>query len=261
MRAAILGRTMARPRKRLDYLDALDDPNLPGDRRLALELMAMARQVPAPSTALRPVRDIVAEVTRQKSALRCMSCGINIGGAVIFCSQICEQKAKVVRYVRRALVNGGIEEPATQMAVGVRLWMLAGGSYPNKTRSLSVEQQNRILERDDFICQLCGKRADQVGRLDGGSSDTGNLSALCCDCNRRESFAHIHPATALERNKLNAMLTDLAQRISAPVPMLFCDDHEHWKRYEPSIRSARRILVQQREVRDAVFYPQAAMIN
>ncbi|HEX3576789.1 MAG TPA: hypothetical protein VHU42_19490 [Rhodopila sp.] len=257
----MLGRTMARSRKRLDYLDALLDPHLPGDRRLALELMAMARQVPAPPTALHPVRDIVAEVTRQKSMLRCLSCGINIGGATIFCSQFCEQKAKVVRYVRRALVNASIEEPAVQMAVGVRLWMLAGGGYPSKTRSLSAELQDRILERDGCICQVCGKTADQVGRLDGGSSAIGNLRALCCDCNRRESFNHIHPATAEQRNRLKAMLADLAQRISAPVPALLCDDHEHWKKYEPGIRIARRGLVQQCEVRDAVFYPHAVMMN
>lgn len=44
-----------------------------------------------------------------------------------------------------------------------------------------------ILERDNYVCWMCGKRANQVDHLvppsAGGTDDPSNLAAACLPCN------------------------------------------------------------------------------
>lgn len=47
-----------------------------------------------------------------------------------------------------------------------------------------------ILERDNYVCWMCGNRADQVDHLippwAGGSDEPENLAAACGPCNIRK---------------------------------------------------------------------------
>lgn len=56
-------------------------------------------------------------------------------------------------------------------------------------------QRMRVIERDGFLCQRCGKRlsggrdthVDHIVRLaDGGSEHDSNKQALCSSCNQQK---------------------------------------------------------------------------
>jgi hypothetical protein len=237
---------MAQSRKKQDYLDALEDPDLSKDRQLALELMARARLITAMGEELAPALDIMAEVTRQKAALQCINCDADIDRAAEFCDQFCQQEAKKVRYVRKAIVDGRIVQPDIQMAIGINLWMLTGDGYPDTERSLSQKQRDQIFERDNHTCRLCGKPADQIDHMNGNSSDPDDLRAVCGECNRKESLKNSQPTTPQQQEYLNEMFNDLAARVAASFPILLCDDYEHWRNCQPGIRAARRRLIQKK---------------
>jgi hypothetical protein len=245
---------MGRSRKKRDYLDALDDPKLPEDRRLALKLVAMARLMRTEDRSPVAVRDVVLEVARQKATLQCQNCGADVRGAATFCDQFCQQQATVVRHVRKALVDGRIEESAMQIAVGIRLRMLITGGYPKRERILSREYSPGMVWGGEDVCLVCGRAADQIGGSGGDPDDTDEAFASCAACSRLESFGALCLASGLEHTSLEQIFIDLAQRISARVPVLFCDDYENWKRYQPSIRLARSRLVREREVEEEADY-------
>jgi 5-methylcytosine-specific restriction endonuclease McrA len=52
-----------------------------------------------------------------------------------------------------------------------------------------------ILERDSYVCWMCGKRADQVDHLippwAGGSDEPENLAAACGSCNNRKHHRYV----------------------------------------------------------------------
>lgn len=62
----------------------------------------------------------------------------------------------------------------------------------NRRRYVSTQKRYKVLKRDNFTCQLCGRSAPEVtleadhkiSVLDGGSSEMENLWTLCRDCNR-----------------------------------------------------------------------------
>lgn len=59
--------------------------------------------------------------------------------------------------------------------------------------SVSPSQRYRILKRDSFTCQYCGKSGCElevdhvIAQSRGGTDDDGNLKTACFDCNRGKS--------------------------------------------------------------------------
>ena len=62
-----------------------------------------------------------------------------------------------------------------------------GGGDPDQWTSIRI----KILERDDYICAYCGKKARTVDhiipRSKGGNEDFNNLVACCSGCNRKKN--------------------------------------------------------------------------
>lgn len=52
-----------------------------------------------------------------------------------------------------------------------------------------------ILERDNFICWMCGGKANQVDHLvppsAGGSEEASNLAAACAKCNNSKHDRYV----------------------------------------------------------------------
>jgi hypothetical protein len=234
---------VARSRKKLDYLDALNDPNLAVDRRLALRFLQTVRLEQAFGDALPPLIDPETEEARLKTVFECANCGEPTDGLLLFCDDLCKQIPQTIRYIRKAISDGRIEKPDAQEGAGRKLLMLTGGGYPERERRLTTQQRQTILKRDNHTCQLCGKPGDQVDHIAGDSGDPSNLRALCGACNLKEAFKNFQPITdSAKADDLNAMLSNVAQRIGALIPTELCDDHERWDNCCMGIVGARRRL-------------------
>ncbi len=70
--------------------------------------------------------------------------------------------------------------------------MVKHNSLKRLATDLWAEIRGQIFERDDYICQYCGKRG---GRIEcdhrvplsrGGSNEDDNLATACLPCNRRK---------------------------------------------------------------------------
>jgi len=63
----------------------------------------------------------------------------------------------------------------------------------HKRKLISVSLRHSVMKRDDFTCQLCGKRVTDGVKLEvdhilpvaeGGKNNPNNLRTLCFECNR-----------------------------------------------------------------------------
>ena len=238
---------MRKPRKQKHYLDALEDPLLPEDRRIALQFMSEVDLARLAKELLPTPGDFAKEEVDCKRNFRCVNCNIILNRASLYCDELCRQLVQTVRLIRKAEADQRIIRPDVQEGIGIRLFMLTGGGYPDKERSLSMETRKIILERDKYICQICGKPADQVDHIAGSSSDAENLRVLCGVCNRAEAFNNKREATEEEAKGIREMFADMALRVAAPQPAFLRDDPERWGKCWRGILGARRILFRELE--------------
>jgi 5-methylcytosine-specific restriction endonuclease McrA len=234
---------MPKRKKATSYLDARSDPDLPADRRTALQLMWRVELARLSDDEAAPLYDEpTVERERLAGAPICPNCDGETPGAYVWCSDFCQQLTVTIRYVRRVLRDGRIELPDVQAAIGTRFLMLTGGGYPTGERALTEVQRHAILSRDKWTCQRCGASADQVDHINGYSSDPSNLQALCGACNRAKAFETTKPATGDERDEILELVNDMTERIAASRPILLCDDPDLWAPIGRSLQGARRKL-------------------
>ena len=164
----------------------------------------------------------------------CFNCQNPIEGGRprLFCSELCQQEAALVRYVRRCRADGRIEQPDVLEALEVRFAMVLGGGYPERARTVPDAIRRQVAERDGGLCANCGEPGDEVDHIDGSSNDLENLRLLCHDCHMQrtqdslEIIGPDHPlyeAVAEQRRRLDA-------RIEATNPLVACDDPDEWTR-------------------------------
>ncbi len=155
----------------------------------------------------------------------------------LFCGEKCKQTAKVVRYGRATLRDGRYKrDPLVREAVEQKIAHVLGGGYPEKARSLSDEQREAILKRDNRRCRLCGAPATEIDHIAGSSSDPNNLQALCKPCNMAKARAHFRKATPEEAAEGKAIWA----RITAEHPGRLCDDEMKWDTSRRKIASEQR---------------------
>lgn len=236
---------VGKPCKQKHYLDELGDPLLPDDRRMALRFMLEVALTRSAEGLFPTPRDFSDEEAGYRQNLRCVNCDEPLTRASLFCDDLCRQLVQTVRLIRKAEADQRIKEPDMQAAIGVRLFMLTGGGYPENERRLSKSQRTDILERDKFTCQICGKPADQVDHIAGNLSDPNNLQALCGACNRAKAFSNTREVTEDEATDIRDMFSGMASRIAAPEPAFLCDDPERWDKCCMSIVGARKRLLNQ----------------
>ena len=238
---------MRKSRKQKHYLDALEDPLLPDDRRLALQFMyevglARLAKEPFPTPG-----DFAKEEADYKRNLRCVNCNEKLNRTSLFCDELCRQLVQTVRLIRKAEADERVIRPDVQEGIGIKLFILTGGGYPDKERSLPMKTRKNILERDKYKCQICGKLADQVDHIAGSSSEAENLRTLCRDCNRAEAFKNKRASSKEEAEAIREMFAEMALRVAAPQPSFGCDDPERWEKCWRGILGARRRLSRELE--------------
>jgi len=222
-----------------DILEALKQPDLDPSRRTALQFVARVRRFAsgkrqASTDTAHPLEFYVAHSV-------CVCC--DRPSARTYCSELCQQEATTVRYLRRVLADLRVNDLDVQAGIGIRLLMLAGGGYPEEARDLAPGLRAQILERDNHICQLCGGVATQIDHIHGSSPEPSNLQSLCGNCNRKKAWGAARVVTAESDpetfTRVQAQYDRLAQRVAVAVPLRLCDDEELWKVAQYPIRSAR----------------------
>lgn len=190
----------------------------------------------------------VDDVQRRQAKPNCLGCDTMLKQEKIirslFCSELCQQEAQLVRYMRRAVTDSRIKDWDVQIAIGTRLLMLAGGGYPVRSRKLTKIQKEFILVRDKHLCRLCKKPATEIDHIKGNSSDPSNLQAVCGSCNRKKAMANAITVTPESNPELYLQIenqrTTLALRIVSEVPSRLCDDEKNWNVVWRSIIQARK---------------------
>jgi 5-methylcytosine-specific restriction endonuclease McrA len=183
--------------------------------------------------------------------LDCVNCDAKLQNAKLYCGDYCQQFSGTVRYARKAIDEGRIVKAEVQEGIGQRLLMLSGGGYPTDRRALTKQEREAILIRDHRKCQECGRKATEVDHIRGDSSDTRNLRALCKNCNQGAAVENARIITReedpIEWERIFEMYEAMAQRIAAPLPLRFCDDHLNWRKAQYSIRAARKAMLREIE--------------
>jgi 5-methylcytosine-specific restriction endonuclease McrA len=149
----------------------------------------------------------------------------------LYCSQLCRQEAKYVRYSRSVLKDGRIEQPDVQEALSIRLASILGGGYPERERHLTPEAREAAFLRDGSRCRICGAAAteiDHIGPPIGGDINHPDNLQLCGPCHRQktvESFQIVTRESDPEKWAWCEEQKDrLMARVLAPQPMRPCDD-------------------------------------
>jgi 5-methylcytosine-specific restriction endonuclease McrA len=176
----------------------------------------------------------------------CPNCDRQMTEAVLFCSDLCRDEAKFVRYFRACIRDGRLEQPDVQEALRIRLAHILGGGYPGRLRRLSKEIRETVFVRDQRRCQKCGGEANQIDHIRGSSNDIDNLQLLCAKCHNEktsEGFVKITPETHPEEwAKREALLA----RVHAPQPTRLSDSPE-WDKVWRSVQKGRREVLKNRK--------------
>src|SRR5262249_29900336 len=117
----------------------------------------------------------------------CPNCNQPIRVAELFCSELCKQEAKFVRYVRACGRDGRDKQPDVQEAIRIRLAIILGGGYPEKERQIDKSIRKAIIERDKGRCKNCGNPGDQIDHISGSSNELENLQLLCRKCHNQKT--------------------------------------------------------------------------
>jgi 5-methylcytosine-specific restriction endonuclease McrA len=159
--------------------------------------------------------------------------------AALFCSDLCKDEAKFVRYFRACIVDGRYDQPDVQEALRIRLAHILGGGYADRERRLPQAVREAVIARAKGRCQNCGAPGNQIDHIRGSSSDLENLQVLCPKCHNEKTtagFVKISPETHPEEwAKREALLA----RVHAPRPVRLCDATE-WDQLWRTLLKARR---------------------
>jgi 5-methylcytosine-specific restriction endonuclease McrA len=175
----------------------------------------------------------------------CPNCDRRIEEAVLFCSELCRNEAKFVRYFRACVADGRFFEPVVQEALRIRLAFILGGGYPERSRHISRELRQSVIARDQGRCRVCGVPGDQVDHISGSTNTPENLQVLCRRCHNVKTVQRFvknsrdtHPGEWAKRESL-------LSRVHVVRPDRLCDSTE-WNNLWQSILDARREIVKNR---------------
>ena len=105
----------------------------------------------------------------------------------LFCSELCSQTASTIRYWRRIVRDGRIEQPDVRLAIRTRVAHLLAGGYQEAARRLSPTSRVQVWERDGGRCVLCGQPGAEIDHITDDSRELGNLQLLYAACHRAKT--------------------------------------------------------------------------
>ena len=173
----------------------------------------------------------------------CANCDTPVTDAQLFCSQLCRDEAKYVRYYRARIADGTFINADIQEALRIRLAHILAGGYDARLRQLSLDLRRAVFERDNFRCRKCGQQGTEVDHVRGPSSELSNLQLLCSGCHREKTMRSFQRISRKSHPEEWAKAVALDARVQAAEPSRFCDDDDDWPQLWRTIASARRRAV------------------
>jgi 5-methylcytosine-specific restriction endonuclease McrA len=196
-----------------------------------------------PKTSKEPIAETELEALIA-SPFPCQNCDEPIREALLFCSDVCKQEAKYIRYVRACRQDGRDQQPDVQEAIAIKLAMILAGGYSEQERYISDSIRKAVTKRDKGCCKICGNPGNQIDHISGSSNDLKNLQLLCRDCHNQKTTANFVEITPESHPEEWAKVQKLNQRIEIAVPLRLCDS-ETWENSWRNILSARRKAIKQ----------------
>src|SRR5438045_4023628 len=83
----------------------------------------------------------------------CPNCDKLLTEAKLYCSELCRQEAKFIRYARSCRSDGRDLQPDVRDAIQIRLALILGGGYPEQARQLPDSIRQAVIERDGGRCK------------------------------------------------------------------------------------------------------------
>ena len=165
--------------------------------------------------------------------LVCLHCGCDMPPFIkprLYCSIGCEQEAELVRYARRCIDDGRINQSDVQLAIHTRLSHIMAGGYDKQARKLSTEIRKAVLNRSKGKCEICGKEGCDIDHIQGVSSDLTNLQFLCKDCHNKKTQSNIYPVEpgTAEFEYVTSRAEQFMRFVKAESPLRVCHDEIHW---------------------------------
>ena len=169
----------------------------------------------------------------------CPNCDEPIGAPTLFCSDLCRDEAKFVRYYRACIKDGRIKQPDVVEALQIRMAHILGGGYAERERRLSLDLRGQVIERAKGLCQSCGALGNQVDHISGNSSNLSNLQLLCVPCHNEKTTANFVQITEESHPEAWAKRDALLRRVHSAGPVRFCDRAE-WATEYRALQQARK---------------------
>ena len=165
----------------------------------------------------------------------CANCARPIkGGSKVFCCELCSDVPNTIRYIRRTIEDGRIEDPLVQDAIDIKLALILAGGYPKSARRLSAHQRSDVVSTAQGRCAKCGAPGDEVDHIKGSSSDSTNLQLLCHECHLEKTHDAMSPAPEV---LIEGVSRPILRRARNEIPNQPCDssdwDHRRWAGKDP----------------------------
>ena len=99
----------------------------------------------------------------------CPNCGLAVGSLRSpYCSDSCREMSAFVRQFRSAVLDGKIQDPEKQGALGQKLWFVLGGGYPRRDVLVPARVRLKVIEREGGKCEQCGAKSTTIDHSGSG---------------------------------------------------------------------------------------------
>jgi 5-methylcytosine-specific restriction endonuclease McrA len=182
----------------------------------------------------------------------CVNCDkvfVVSGQASLYCSQHCQQNARLVRYMRACMRDGRIKDPLVREAIQIQLAFACSeqGYYDKKARQIPLIVRRKVIERDKGLCRKCGDAGIDIDHINGDSWDMDNLQLLCRACHNEKTNSNmvvIRPEHE-HYEEFQDRKNELRRRVDAPTPLRLCDDERQWNTIYSQIMAEQRKVLRQ----------------
>src|SRR5947209_4905346 len=170
----------------------------------------------------------------------------------LYCSDLCSDEAKFIRYFRARRSDGRINQPDIQEALQIRMGHILAGGYKERERRLPDPVRRTIFARDKSLCQECGQPGTDIDHIEGSSNELENLQVLCKPCHNEKTLSKFRPLPPEDEEggaEIHAKRASLLLRVHSLMPQRACDDEEGWNTLSRQLMLERRQALRDERLR------------